>query len=75
VRVGEQSFMQFSFRVVTLTPLLSRKPGEGVNGLRTYKGLFGAERAESAEMIYFKRQKIPKTNLKILPALSFRKKP
>jgi len=36
---------------------------------------FTAEDAESAEMIYFKRQKIPKTNLKILPALLFRKKP
>jgi hypothetical protein len=35
----------------TLIPLLSRKPGEGVNGSRTYKGLFGAEIAEHAEIL------------------------
>ncbi len=44
-----QSCLGSSFQGVTLTPPLSRKPGEGVNGSRTYKGLFGAEFAEKAE--------------------------
>jgi hypothetical protein len=35
-----------SFQVITLTPPLSRKTGEGVPSSRTYKGLFGAEIAE-----------------------------
>jgi hypothetical protein len=38
-----------SSQVITLTPPLSRKPGEGVPSSRTYKGLFGAESAEDAE--------------------------
>jgi hypothetical protein len=38
-----------SSQVITLTPPLSRKPGEGVPSSRTYKGLFGAENAEIAE--------------------------
>jgi hypothetical protein len=42
-----------SFRVVTLTPPLSREPGEGVLWSRTDKGLFGAESAETAEEIIF----------------------
>jgi hypothetical protein len=40
-----------SSQVITLTPPLSRKPGEGVPSSRTYKGLFGSESAESAEKI------------------------
>jgi hypothetical protein len=40
-----------SSQVITLTPPLSRKPGEGVPSSRTYKGLFGAEGAENAERI------------------------
>jgi hypothetical protein len=44
-----QSGMGPSSQVITLTPPLSRKPGEGVPSSRTYKGLFGAEIAENAE--------------------------
>jgi len=40
-----------SSQVITLTPPLSRKPGEGVPSSRTYKGLFGAEIAEHAEKL------------------------
>jgi hypothetical protein len=46
-----------SSQVFTLTPPLSRKPGEGVPSSRTYKGLFGAENAEGAE----KNSQIQKT--------------
>jgi hypothetical protein len=39
-----------SFLVITLTPPLSREPGEGVTWSRPDKGLFGAEDAEIAEL-------------------------
>ena len=50
VRVGEAERHGPSSQVITLTPPLSRKPGEGVPSSRTYKGLFGAERTETAEL-------------------------
>jgi hypothetical protein len=40
-----------SFPVITLTPPLSRKPGEGVAWSRPDKGLFGAEGTENTEEI------------------------
>jgi hypothetical protein len=45
-----------SSQVITLTPPLSREPGEGVPSSRTYKGLFGAENTEFTENIEFKNQ-------------------
>jgi hypothetical protein len=51
VRVGWAELPGFSFRVVTLTPPLSREPGEGVLWSRTDKGLCGAEGAENAEFL------------------------
>jgi len=50
VRVGEAERHGPSSQVITLTPPLSRKPGEGVPSSRTYKGLFGAERTETTEL-------------------------
>jgi hypothetical protein len=38
-----------SFPVITLTPPLSRKPGEGVTWSRPDKGLFGAEKFRMEE--------------------------
>jgi hypothetical protein len=38
-----------SFLVITLTPPLSREPGEGVLWPRTDKDLFGAENTEITE--------------------------
>jgi hypothetical protein len=38
--------------VITLTPPLSREPGEGVTWSRPDKGLFGAETIEIAEEIF-----------------------
>jgi hypothetical protein len=43
-----------SSQVITLTPPLSRKPGEGVPSSRTYKGLFGAEIAEKKIFYQFR---------------------
>jgi hypothetical protein len=38
-----------SFLVITLTPPLSREPGEGVTWSRPDKGLFGGESTEVTE--------------------------
>jgi hypothetical protein len=46
-----------SSQVITLTPPLSRKPGEGVPSSRTYKGLFGSESAE--KIISMQKEKEP----------------
>jgi len=45
-----------SSQVITLTPPLSRKPGEGVPSSRTYKGLFGAEGTEITEKKYLSKK-------------------
>jgi len=50
VRVGGAELQVSSFEVATLTPPLSREPGEGVFGSRPNRGLIGPERAETAEV-------------------------
>jgi hypothetical protein len=45
-----------SFLVITLTPPLSREPGEGVTWSRPAKGLFGAEDTEHTEVLNIKEQ-------------------
>jgi hypothetical protein len=49
VRVGGVELHGASFLVITLTPPLSRKPGEGVTRSRPDKDLFGAESTEATE--------------------------
>jgi hypothetical protein len=52
------------FLVITLTPPLSREPGEGVTWSRPDKGLFGAELTENTEntLLSVKKEK-PKTSI------------
>jgi hypothetical protein len=54
-----QSCLEPSSQGVTLTPALSRKPGEGVNESRTNKGLFGAEGTGYPEKLQYKNLFLP----------------
>jgi hypothetical protein len=58
------------FLVITLTPPLSREPGEGVTWSRPDKGLFGAESTEDTEELKSKNPKMGKSNLPFFESLS-----